>query len=156
MAMKSSGTLFSAPLFAAILCVGFPCGIASAQQVTISRDSPLHADPKADAPAVGQLKQGSSAEVIGKQGAWVNVKSAAGTGWTYSFNVSYAAGGAGPAVATPTRKGVQSTIGIRGLEEEDLKAAKFDGKQLDALDAFATGAEGAEPAKGSAPKGRKK
>lgn len=151
MSVKTSRLLMSA-----IVCASLAGGIAHAQQVTISRDAQLHAEPKADAPAVGQLAKGSTAEVIGKQGAWVQVKSAAGSGWTFSFNVSYGSGG--PAAATPTPRGkTTATIGIRGLEAEDLKAAQFDGKQLDALDQFATGAEGAEPAaRDSAPKGRKK
>lgn len=115
------------------------CGVAGAQQVTISRDSQMMSEARADASVVGQLKQGTSAEVIGKQGAWVNVKSAAGTGWIYSFNVSYGAG-SGPAASsgsTPRRGTTTATIGIRGLEKDDLKNATFDGKQLDALDSFA-------------------
>ena len=133
------------------ICAGlFVSGLAAAQQVTIARDSTLHAEPKADAAAVAQLKQGASAEVIGRQGAWVNVKTGSGTGWMYSFNVSYGAGGAPAApAATTQRKPATSTIGIRGLEKEDLKNATFDANQLDALDSFATGAEGA-------PKGARK
>ena len=130
--------------FRAAICAGLlTAGLAAAQQVTVARDSTLHAEPKADAAAVGQLKQGTAAEVIGRQGTWVNVKSASGTGWMYSFNVSYAAGG-GPVApaATAQRRPATSTIGIRGLEKEDLKNATFDGSQLDALDSFATG-EGA-------------
>ena len=151
MAIKRSGLNMKVVLCAGLLA----CGIASAQQVTISRDANLHAEPNAGAAVVGQLKQGATGEVTGKQGAWVQVKSAAGTGWTFSFNVNY--GSAGPAAAAPTpqRRTGTSTIGIRGLEEEDLKAAKFDGKQLDALDSFATGSEGAEPAAPPPAKGRR-
>lgn len=123
-----------------VLCAGLlACGAAGAQQVTISRDSQLMSEAKADASVVGQLKQGSSAQVVGKQGAWVNVKSDAGTGWIYSFNVSYGAGSGGPPSSSPTpkRSATTATIGIRGLEKEDLKNATFDGKQLDVLDSFA-------------------
>lgn len=113
----------------------------------MSRDAKLFAEPKAGAAAVGELKQGASAEVTGKQGAFVQVQSGGTTGWTFSFNVNY--GSAGPTTATPTpqRKGSTSTIGIRGLEEEDLKKAQFDAKQLDALDSFA-GGDGAPAPKG--------
>lgn len=111
---------------------------AFAQQVTISRDSTLHAEPKADAPAVAQLKQGASAEVVGRQGAWVNVKTASGSGWMFAFNVTYpATAGAAPAASGSRRPPTSATIGIRGLEKEDLKNATFDSKQLDALDSFA-------------------
>lgn len=150
MAMKSSRLLSSA-----ILCLGFACGIASAQQVTISRDTKLYAEPNAGSAVVGELKPGATGEVTSKQGAWVQVKSAAATGWTFSFNVSYGGAGPGAATSSPQRGKTTATIGIRGLEEEDLKAAKFDGKQLDALDQFATG-DDADPARGSGAKGRKK
>ena len=143
MAKKTRGLRISAFLCAVLLA----CGIASAQQVTISRDSKLFSEPKTGSAVVGELKQGASAEVTGKQGAFVQVQSGATTGWTFSFNVNY--GSAGPAAATPTPKSRAgtSTIGIRGLEEEDLKKAQFDAKQLDALDAF-SGGDAAPAAKG--------
>ena len=112
--------------------------IALAQQVTVARDSTLHATPATDAAAVAQLKQGTTGEVIGRQGAWINVKTSAGTGWMYSFNVTFASTGGGPSSA-PARKTTTATAtaGIRGLEKEEMKNAQFDGKQLDALDSFA-------------------
>ena len=121
-------------------------GIAAAQQVTIARDATLLAEPKAGAAAVGQVKQGATAEQLDKQGAWVQVKSAAGTGWTFSFNVNYGGGGVAPAAATTQRRPTVPTAGIRGLEKEDLKNAQFDGNQLDALDSFSSGAEADKPA----------
>lgn len=144
MAIKTRGLRIPAFLCAVLMA----CGIASAQQVTISRDSKLFSEPKTGSAAVGELKQGTSAEVIGKQGAFVQVQSGGTTGWTFSFNVNY--GNAGPATATPTPKARAgtSTIGIRGLEEEDLKKAQFDAKQLDALDAFSGGAAPAAKGKG--------
>lgn len=130
-------TKYSAARVALAAAVLLVSGIAAAQQVTISRDSTLHASPSADAAAVAQLKQGATGEVIGRQGAWVNVKTSAGTGWMFSFNVAYPSG-AGPAAASgPAPKRVTATAGIRGLEKEEMKNAQFDGQQLDALDSFA-------------------
>jgi hypothetical protein len=128
-------------------------GIALAQQVTVSRDSTLHATPSTDAAGVAQLKQGTTAEVIGRQGAWVNVKTSAGSGWIYSFNVTYPSGG-GPAASGGSRRPapITPTAGIRGLEKEEMKNAQFDGKQLDALDSFA--GEGGSGA-GEKPRGKK-
>jgi uncharacterized protein YraI len=119
--------------------------VALAQQVTISRDSTLHATPSTDAAAVAQLKQGATAEVVGRQGTWVNVKTPAGTGWMFSFNVTYPSGGGPAAASAPAPKRVTATAGIRGLEKEELKNAQFDGKQLDALDSFAGGDSGEKP-----------
>src|SRR5687767_15868735 len=120
----------------------YACALASAcaaaQQVTISKTSPLLAEPKADAAVVAQVKEGTAAEVVAKQGAWVQVKSAAGTGWIFAFNVSYGSAGAAAAGAAASQpRGTTATIGIRGLEKEDMKNATFDQKQLDALDGFA-------------------
>lgn len=154
-------TRFLARHIFALLCAWFlACGLAAAQQVTISRDSSLHAEPNADAPVVAQIKQGTPAQQIGKQGAWVNVKTGSGTGWVYSFNVAYAATGpasaAGSGGGGARRGGVTSTIGIRGLEAEDLKKATFDANQLNSLDSFATTKQDAESAaRGSGLKGSK-
>jgi uncharacterized protein YraI len=141
--------------FYAVVFAGLFSGLAAAQQVTISRDANLQAEPKTGAAVVAEVKQGATAEVLAKQGAWVQVKSAAGTGWLFSFNVNYGSGG--PAAAsgrTAPRSASTSTIGIRGLDEEEMKAAKFDGAQLDALDAFSSG--NPDESRGAAPKGRKK
>jgi hypothetical protein len=120
------------------------CTIVGAQQVTISRDAKLLAEPNATAAAAGELKQGATAEVVGKQGAFVQLKSGATSGWTYSFNVNYGSGGAPAAAPTPKTRTTQPTAGIRGLEAEDLKNAQFDGKQLDSLDSFAGDAPAAK------------
>lgn len=133
------------------------CGAAAAQQVTLERDSALHAEPRPDAPVVAQLKQGTSGEAIGKQGAWLNVKTATGTGWLFSFNVRFGTGqaaasgeGAGNAlgriVGGRQKPTVTATIGIRGLEEEDLKRASFDAQQLSALEKYAASKQDGETA----------
>ena len=137
MAARIKGLNICAALSASLLV----SAAALAQQVTIARDAKLHAEPNASAAVVAELKQGANAEVTAKKGAWVQVNSPAGASWTFSFNVNYGSTAPAAAAPTPQRRTATSTIGIRGLEEEDLKAAKFDGKQLDALDSFAQDAE---------------
>jgi hypothetical protein len=131
------------------------CGQASAQeQAVLERDAALLTEPRNGAPVVAQLKQGTSAEVIARKGAWVNLKTAAGTGWLFSFNVRFQAPGsaAAPAsagarppttVATQPRR-VTATIGIRGLDAEDLKAAHYDEAQMRLLDGYAASKQDAE------------
>ena len=120
---------------------------AAAQQVTLERDSPLYAEPRLDASQVTQLKLGATGEVIGKQGAWLNLKTPSGSGWLFSFNVRFqsqqaGAGDAGAGSAAgrlfgPRRNvSVTSTIGIRGIEEEDLKQASFNAEQMKLLDGY--------------------
>jgi hypothetical protein len=128
---------------------------AGAQQVTLERDSPLYAEPRLDASQVAQLKLGAAGEVIGKQGAWLNLKTAGGMGWLFSFNVRFqsqqaAAGDSGAGSASgrlfgPRRTvSVTSTIGIRGIEEEDLKQASFNADQMKRLEGYAATRQTAE------------
>lgn len=130
---------------------------ATAQQVTLNRDSPLYAEPRLDAAQTAQLKQGAAGEVVGKQGGWLNLKTAAGIGWLFSFNVRFppqkagngepGAGAALGQVFGPRRSvSVASTIGIRGLEEEDLRQARFDAGQMKLLDEYVASKKAAEDA----------
>lgn len=139
-------------MLAAVFLAAAP---AAAQQVTLERDSPLYAEPRLDASQVTQLKLGATGEVIGKQGAWLNLKTPGGNGWLFSFNVRFqsqqsAAGdsGAGSAAGRlfgPRRSvAVTSTIGVRGIEEEDLKQASFNADQMKLLDGYVATRQAAE------------
>ncbi|MGH8701893.1 MAG: SH3 domain-containing protein [Burkholderiales bacterium] len=139
-------------LLAAVLLAAAP---VAAQQVTLERDSPLYAEPSLDASQVTQLKLGATGEVIGKQGAWLNLKTPAGNGWLFSFNVRFqsqqagagdsGAGSAAGRLLGPRRSvSVTSTIGIRGIEEEDLKQASFNADQMKLLEGYAATKQAAE------------
>lgn len=128
---------------------------AAAQPVTLERDSPLYSEPRLESAPVAQLRQGATGEVVGKQGGWLNLKTPAGTGWLFSFNVRFpsqkadggesGSGGALGRVLSPRRGvSVTSSIGVRGLEEEDLKQATFDTRQMKLLGGYATTKEAAE------------
>ena len=128
---------------------------AAAQPVTLERDSPLYAEPRLESAQVAQLKQGASGEVIGKQGAWLNLKTTGGSGWLFSFSVRFQSqktdggdAGGGSALGSvfgPRRNvNVTSTIGVRGLEEEDLKQASFNAGQMKLLDGYAASKQAAE------------
>jgi hypothetical protein len=128
---------------------------AAAQQVTLERDSPLYAEPRLESAQVVQLKQGAGGEVVGKQGAWLNVKTPAGTGWLFSFNVRFqsqkADGGEGGSALGrlfgPRRNvNVTSTIGVRGLDEQDLRQASFSADQMKLFDDYVATRQAAEDA----------
>jgi hypothetical protein len=140
-----------------LLVVLLAAASAAAQPVTLERDSPLYAEPRLDASQVVQLKQGAAAEAIGKQGAWLNLKTPGGSGWLFSFNVRFqsvagagaeGASGAGTAAGRlfGPRRGpsVTSSAGIRGIEEEDLKQASFNADQMKLLDGYVATKEAAE------------
>jgi len=127
---------------------------ALAEPVKIERDGALRAEPKADAAVVANLSAGADGEALARQGVWVQVKSGDATGWLFSFNVRFGSSGAsgetsgGGAVLGRVfgshRPSVTAAVGIRGLGEEDLKQAQFDGGQLQQLDGFAATREQAE------------
>jgi hypothetical protein len=140
-------------LFAALAAL-LLAGPAAAQKVTVEQNSPLYSEPRMESSQVAQLQQGATGEVIGKQGVWLNLKTGAGTGWLFSFSVRFESQGAesssggsslgrvfAPRRSSPT---VTSTIGIRGIEEEDLKGATFDAEQMKLLDSYAASKEAAE------------
>ena len=138
----------------ALLLSVLGCGVAAAQQVTFDRESPLHAEPRPDAAVIAKLKQGTKGEAIGKEGPWLNVKTGAVTGWVLSFNVRFpAAAGAeasGAGRASRQRPAITSTIGIRGIDEEDLKRAQFDAQQMSLLERYAASkADGENAARAS-------
>ncbi|MBI2296739.1 MAG: hypothetical protein HYU76_12085 [Betaproteobacteria bacterium] len=144
------------PALTAVTLAAMPA--AAAEQVTVERESKLHAEPRLDAPQVALAKQGTLGEVVGKSGAWLNVKIPEATGWLFSFNVRFnvkpsptaepGSGGGASALGRlfgPRRSvAVTSTIGVRGLEEEDLKQARFDAEQMRQLDEYAASKETAE------------
>lgn len=128
---------------------------AAAQPVTLERDSPLYAEPRLDAPQVVQLKPGAAGEVVGKQGPWLNLQTAGGSGWLFSFNVRFqsqqaGAGDAGAGSAAGRLFGprrnvtVTSSIGIRGIDEEDLRKATYSAAQMKLLDGYVAGRQAAE------------
>lgn len=126
---------------------------AAAEQVTVERDSVLYAEPRIDSTQLGQLKPGAVGEVLGKNGGWLNLRTPSATGWVFSFNVRFpsqpqeASGGSSlgrifaPRRTTP---GVTSTIGIRGLDKEDLRQASFSPDQMRQLDQNAASREAAQ------------
>lgn len=151
----SANTRFLSHFACAALAAALGAAPAAAQQVTLDRDSPLYAEPRLDAAQTAQLKQGAAGEVVGKVGGWLNLKTPAASGWLFSFNVRFPpqkAGGAEPGSALgqvfgPRRSiSVTSQIGIRGLEEEDLRQARLDAGQLKLLDDYAASKPAAEEA----------
>jgi hypothetical protein len=152
--------LFSRWLVTALFAIF--AAVAVAEPVTVERDSVLRAEPRTDAGVAGNLAKGATGDAVARQGAWVQVKSGTVTGWLYSFNVRFGVagvgssggGGAGSALGRvfgPRQQvNVTATIGIRGLEEEDLKQAHFDGGQMRQLDGFAVSSEQAAAHAGNA------
>ena len=99
----------------------------------------IKAEPFRDAKTVGALASGDKVEIITKDGGWLNVKSTKGNGWVRMLSIrktgsGKAANNAGGLLALASGRAgtgkVVATTGIRGLNEEELKAAQFNAEQL--------------------------
>jgi len=99
----------------------------------------IKAEPFRDAKKVGSLANGDKVEIISKDGGWLKVKSTKGNGWVLMLSIRKAGYGkavnnsGGLLALASGRSGtgkVIATTGIRGLNEEELKAAQFNAEQL--------------------------
>jgi hypothetical protein len=123
-----------------------PGAAVAAEPGYASRDVDLRAEPLSGAPVTGRLEKGARFEILAEQKAWSQVKAGGVTGWTLSFYVMRGEP-AQPArmgrrlgelfsLGTERRSETTATIGIRGLDEEDLKAAQFNEPELKRLEAL--------------------
>lgn len=112
----------------------------------------IKAEPFRDAKTVGSLATGDTVEILGQQGGWFQVSSAKGKGWVRMLSVRRGeartrSGEVGDVFGLATGRAgtgqVVTTTGIRGLGEEDLKAAKYSETEVKAAESFATTREDA-------------
>lgn len=115
---------------------------------TIKADA-LKAAPFTDAKIIATLPSGTRIEILKKDGGWYQVKSPRGNGWIRLLSVrrggaktssagSELSGLAGLASGRAGTGKIVATTGIRGLNEEQLRAAKYDEKQLNLAESYAT------------------
>ncbi|MDE2118430.1 MAG: SH3 domain-containing protein [Betaproteobacteria bacterium] len=107
----------------------------------------IRAEPFGDAKTVATLSAGDKVEILKKDGGWLQVKSAKGSGWVRMLSIRKgearkgsgdAAGLLGLASGRAGTGKVVATTGIRGLNEEELKSAKFNAAELKLAESFAT------------------
>ena len=132
--------------FVAAAVLAAPYVVAFAEPATVTADTPLYSKPDASASVVTRLKAGTTGDATTKQGVFFNFKSAAGSGWIPSFNLRFGAesatsGGGVSSLASrltgsQQKLNVTSTIGVRGIEKEDLQKAQFDAQQIALLEKY--------------------
>ena len=124
-------------------------GLAGEAGTAIKADV-LRAEPFADAKTASNLNKNDSVDILGKKGAWLQVKSKSASGWVRILSVKRGgASGSGNSVAdiASGRAGtgkVVSTTGIRGLSAEELKAAKFNEDEMKKMESHAVSASDAQ------------
>lgn len=123
--------------------------LAHADSGTALKADTLRAEPFADAKAAGSMKRNDKLEITDKKGAWLKVKAPRGSGWVRLLSVRRSASGKSNEVAgvlnvASGRAGtgqVVATTGVRGLNEEELKSAKFNAEETRTLEANSVSAE---------------
>lgn len=134
------GALLAILLFAATSAAAATGGAA------IKTDN-IKSEPFSDARTVGALAAGDKVEIIKKDGGWLQIKSAKGAGWVRMLSIrrgdaqkasagSEVAGLLGLASGRAGTGQVVATTGVRGLNEEELKSAQFNEKELKLVKAF--------------------
>lgn len=121
--------------------------VIAAETGTALKADAIKKEPFGDAKTIGMLAAGDKVSILKKDGGWLSVKSPKGNGWVRMLSIRRGDAKKAKGVAesfmglASGRAGtgkVVATTGIRGLDEEDLKAAKFDSGELNLADSFAT------------------
>lgn len=128
---------------------------ALAEPGTALKSDALRAEPFNDAKTIGNLNRGDKLDIITKQGAWLKVKAGKNTGWVRLLSVTRGTVSSNNTGANATgvlnvasgRAGtgnVVATTGVRGLNEEELKAAKFNAQEMQKLESYAANKQQAQ------------
>lgn len=115
-----------------------PAAVSSAPGKVL-RAEKLYSEPASTSKVMASVAKGASVEILGKQAGWLRVKAGSQSGWIRLLSVRAGSGGLGGtgvgdvvgAATTrsdPTR--VVAVAGLRGLNDEDLKQAKFNAEEL--------------------------
>lgn len=120
--------------------------MAAESGVALKADD-IRAEPFGDARSVARLAVNDKVEILGKNGGWLQVKSAKGKGWVRMLSIrkgdakkrgSEAAGLLGMASGRAGTGKVVATTGIRGLNEEELKAAVFNAEEINLAESYSS------------------
>lgn len=137
--MKKS--LISVSVF--LLCVS--AASAWAAPGTVLRNEKLYSQPNSGSKVAASVAKGTSVNILAKQGGWLRVTAGRSTGWIRLLSVRAGEGGLGGAgvgdvVGAATTRSDPSRVvavaGLRGLNDEDLKQAKFNAEELARLGAW--------------------
>lgn len=118
---------------------------AHAAPGTLLRDESLRSQPSATAPVAAQISRGTSVDIVARRGGWLQVNTGRSQGWVRLLSVRAGQGGSGGAglgdvVGVATRRAdpsrVVSVAGVRGLNEDQLRQARFDADELARLDNY--------------------
>lgn len=130
-----------------VLCV-LLCAQAAwaAESGSMMKDDELKAEPFRDAKILKALKEGEKISIVSKNGGWYKIKAGKSGGWVRMLSVRKgdakkgASAASGLLALTSGRAAtgkVVATTGIRGLNEEELKAASFNAQEVQLAESYA-------------------
>lgn len=131
---------------AALLWLLLQSAAMAGETGTALKADAIRAEPFGDAKQVAKLATGDKVDILKKDGGWLQVKSAKGKGWVRMLSIrkgdaKKASGNAAGLLALSSGRAgtgkVVATTGIRGLNEEELKAASFNVKELQLAESYA-------------------
>lgn len=119
-------------------------GLTQAEVGTALKNDQVRAEPYSDARVTGSIARNDKVEILSRNGAWLNIKTSKTKGWVRLLSVKRgtASGGSSASDVLNMASGrsgtgkVVATTGVRGLNEEDLKSAKFDETQVKTLESY--------------------
>jgi hypothetical protein len=136
---------------ALILCASIVAPAWAATGTMIKNDA-LRQSASASAASVGKVSKGASVQILARQDGWTQIRHAGRTGWVRILSVKTIAGSAGgdalgliemgASRSDPSR--VVAVAGLRGLNEEELRGARFNANELLRLDQYLSSRSDAE------------
>lgn len=108
------------------------------------KNDDLRASAVSGSAVVGRVAKGAAVEVLQRQGGWTQIKHAGATGWVRILSVRMAAESSGNVLGGIVQMGgsrsdpsrVVAVAGLRGLNEEELRGARFNANELSRLDQY--------------------
>jgi uncharacterized protein YgiM (DUF1202 family) len=138
----------------ALTLAGLLAGAACAESALTTRSTELQAQAQSDAATVATLPENTKVDVLGRKGAWSQVKTSTGqTGWVRMLSLkpegaAASASAPAPAAANPlgslgnllssgrSSNTATVTTGVRGLSEEDIQNAQANPAELEKAQKF--------------------
>ena len=115
----------------------------------VLRSCDLMDEPYRDANALTALEEGVDVEILKRKGGWFNVTVGEQTGWVRMSKIRKGEAVVGPdsgadasgvlqlASGRAGTGNVVAATGVRGLNEEELKEARFNAAQIEKMESFA-------------------
>ena len=132
-------------LLISMLCTSLASAAAGG---VLIKDEILYSKPAVRSASVGKVARGTPVTVVTRQGGWVrmfSVRGSAGGGGNAASDL------AGLAQAGQRRPGnIVATAGVRGLNEEELKTAKYSERGIQDLTSYSISAGAARQFAGQA------